>query len=250
MAYIYNTLLTYSAYRIVRNIRRDYLKSALRQEVAYFDFGTGGSIATQAYSGGRLIQNGISEKLGLAFQGASAFISSFIIAFVTNWKLTLIICCIAPLTVAVMAVTSFIEAGYETKVLEHHAGANSFAEGVFANVRTVHAFEMRARLVKKFDEFLVDAHRWGNKISLMFGILFSSEYTIIYLGNALAFWQGLHMLANGEIDNTGDVFTLVSPASTSLSQSFLSLRLCVFIQGPPIRRHRRDQYNPTRSIFR
>ncbi|RYP05724.1 hypothetical protein DL765_009749 [Monosporascus sp. GIB2] len=209
MAYIYNTLLSYSAYRIVRNIRHAYLQSALRQEVAYFDFGTGGSIATQAYSSGRLIQNGISEKLGLTLQGASAFISSFIIAFVTNWKLTLIICCIAPLTVVVMAVTSFIEAGYETKILEYHAGANSFAESVFASVRTVHAFEMRARLVKKFDEFLVEAHRWGNKISLMFGILFSSEYTIIYLGNALAFWQGIHMLANGEIDDTGDVFTVL-----------------------------------------
>ncbi|RYP67207.1 hypothetical protein DL771_007369 [Monosporascus sp. 5C6A] len=209
MAYIYNTLLSYSAYRTVRNIRHAYLKSALRQEVAYFDFGTGGSIATQAYSSGRLIQNGISEKLGLTLQGVSAFISSFIIAFVTNWKLTLIICCIAPLAVVVMAVTSFIEAGYETKILEYHAGANSFAEGVFASVRTVHAFEMRARLVKKFDEFLGEAHRWGNKISLMLGILFSSEYTIIYLGNALAFWQGIHMLANGEIDDTGDVFTVL-----------------------------------------
>ncbi|KAG9378441.1 lipid A export ATP-binding/permease protein msbA [Pyrenophora tritici-repentis] len=209
MAYIYNSLLTFSAYRIVRNIRHDYLKSALRQEVAYYDLGTSGSIATQAYSSGRLVQGGISEKLGLTVQGLAAFISSFIIAFYTNWKLTLIICGIAPLTVGVMIGCAFIEAGYEAKILEYYALANSFAEGVLSSVRTVHAFEMRTRLVDKFDAFLVKAHWWGDKISLLFGILFSAEYTIIYLGNALAFWRGIHMLANGEIASTGDVFTVL-----------------------------------------
>jgi ATP-binding cassette subfamily B (MDR/TAP) protein 1 len=207
LAYIYNTLLTYSAYRIVRNIRHDYLKSALRQEVAYFDFGTGGSIATQAYSSGRLVQNGISEKLGLTLQGASAFISSFIIAFITNWKLTLIISCIAPLSVMVMTVTSFIQAGHETTILEHHAQANSFAEGVFTSIRTVHAFELRSRLGDKFDGFLAKAHRSGDKVSLLLGILFSAEYTIIYAGTALAFWQGIRMFASGEIAASGEVFT-------------------------------------------
>ncbi|KAH8843046.1 hypothetical protein MCOR01_003873 [Pyricularia oryzae] len=221
VAYVYNTLLTYCAYRMVRNIRHEYLKAALRQEVAYFDIGDGGSIATQAYSNGRLIQNGTSEKLGLTIQGVSAFVSAFIIAFLTNWKLTLIVCGVAPLCVIFMAVVSFIEAGYETKVLEKHAQANAYAEGVLGSVRTVHAFEMRERLVAKFDEFLMEAHRWGDKISFLFGVLFSAEYTIVYLGYGLAFWQGLRMLSTGEVANSGDVFTVllsVVIAALSLTQ--------------------------------
>ncbi|TLS21374.1 uncharacterized protein PpBr36_10203 [Pyricularia pennisetigena] len=221
VAYVYNSLLTYSAYRMVRNIRHEYLKSALRQEVAYFDIGDGGSIATQAYSNGRLIQNGTSEKLGLTIQGVSAFVSAFVIAFLTNWKLTLIVCGVAPLCVIFMAVVSFIEAGYETKVLEKHAQANAYAEGVLGSVRTVHAFEMRERLVAKFDEFLCEAHRWGDKISFLFGVLFSAEYTIVYLGYGLAFWQGLRMLSTGEVRDSGDVFTVllsVIIAALSLTQ--------------------------------
>ena len=211
MAYIYDTLLTYSAYRVVRNLRHAYFKAALRQEVAFFDLSESKSIATQASSRGRLVQNGISEKLGLIVQGIAAFISSFAIAFATNWKLTLIICCVAPLTVAVMSVISFVEAGYEAKIMEHHDQANGFAEGVFSSIRTVHAFDMGARLVDKFDEYLQAAHQWGHKISLLLGILFSAEYTIIYLGFALALWRGLRMLADGEIASTGDVFTSVNP---------------------------------------
>lgn len=106
-----------------------------------------------------------------------------------------------------MAVTGIIEAGLETKILEIHAQANSFAEGVLASARTVHAFEMRSRLVKKFDGYLTEAHQVGNKISPLFGILFSSEYCIIYLGFGLAFWQGVHMLGRGEIQTSGEIFT-------------------------------------------
>lgn len=207
LSYAYNSLLTYNSHRVVRTIRLAYLKAALSQEIAFFDLGTGGSIAAQATANGRLIQGGISEKLGLTAQALSAFVTAFIVAFATNWKLTLITLCIAPATIIVMAVTAFIEAGLETQILEIYAQANSFAEGVLASVRTVHAFEMRSRLVNKFDSFLADAHRVGDKISLLFGILFSSEYCIVYLGFALAFWQGIQMLSRGEIETSGEVFT-------------------------------------------
>lgn len=209
LSYTYNALLTYVSHRIVRNIRHAYLRAALSQEVAYFDFGTGGSIATQATSNGRLIQGGISEKLGLTFQGLAAFVTAFIVAFVTQWKLTLITLCIAPAIIITMGIVAGIQAGYETKILNTHAQANSFAEGVLASARTVHAFEMRSRLVAKFDAFLAEAHRWGNKNSPLFGALFSIEYTIIYLGFGLAFWQGVQMLARGEIETSGQIFTYV-----------------------------------------
>lgn len=209
LSYVYNTLLTYTAYRIVKNIRMAYLRAALSQEVAYFDVGEGGSIATQATSNGRLIQGGISEKLGLTFQGLSAFVTAFIVAFITQWKLTLITLCVAPATIIAMSVTAIIEAGIETKILDVYAKANSFSEGVLASARTVHAFEMRSRLVAKFDEYLIEAHNLGKKISPLFGCLFSAEYTIIYLGFGLAFWQGIGMMARGEIKDSGQIFTYV-----------------------------------------
>ncbi|KAH7275753.1 P-loop containing nucleoside triphosphate hydrolase protein [Fusarium solani] len=209
LSYIYNSLLTYAAHCITRNIRREYLAAALRQEVAFFDLGTGGSVATQATSNGRLIHGGISEKLGLTFQGLSAFVTAFIIAFVVQWKLTLICLCIAPATLLVNGAAAGIMAGYETQILTIHAQANSFAEGILSSVRTIHAFGMRGPLVSKFDQYLADAHVVGKKISPLFGLLLSTEYCIIYLGYGLAFWQGVRMLARGEIDEPGDIFTVL-----------------------------------------
>ncbi|RMJ09640.1 hypothetical protein BHE90_008673 [Fusarium euwallaceae] len=209
LSYIYNSLLTYAAHCITRNIRREYLSAALRQEVAFFDLGTGGSVATQATSNGRLIHGGISEKLGLTFQGLSAFVTAFIIAFVVQWKLTLICLCIAPATLLVNGAAAGIMAGYETEILNIHAQANAFAEGILSSVRTIHAFGMRGPLVSKFDQYLADAHAVGKKISPLFGMLLSTEYCIIYLGYGLAFWQGVKMLARGEIDEPGEIFTVL-----------------------------------------
>ncbi|GKT58550.1 LOW QUALITY PROTEIN: ABC transporter [Colletotrichum tofieldiae] len=228
LAYGYISLTTFSAYRITRNIRHKYLHAALRQEVAFYDIGSGGSIATQAISNGRLIQVGIAEKLALTFQGVSVFVTAFIVAFVTQWKLTLIVLCIAPLILIVMGVVSTIEASIETKILNIYAQAGSFSEGILSSARTVHAFEIRMRLVQKFDKFLEDAHRLGKKKSPLFGVLFSFEYFIIYAGFALAFWQGIHMLNRGEITKSGDIFTYHSRRGWILA-NFPSVLLSVVI---------------------
>lgn len=206
LSYTYNTLFTFTSYRIVRHIRHAYLRAALSQEIAFFDAGTSGSVATQATSNGRLIQGGISEKFGLVFQGMSSFITAFTIAFVVQWKLTLICLCIAPATLIVNGMAAGFMAGYETGILQIQAQSNDYAENFLSSARTVHAFEMRTKLIKRFNEYLTDAHNLGKKISPLFGMLLSTEYCIIYLGYGLAFWQGIRMLARGEIEDSGTIF--------------------------------------------
>lgn len=207
LSYTYNLLFTYTAHHTTRNIRCDFLRAALRQEVAFYDFGSGGSIAAQATSNGRLIQSGISEKLGLAFQGSSAFIAAFIVAFAVHWKLALICLCIAPTTFLIMGVASAMQTSLLIRSIGIYMRANSFVEGVLGSLRAVHAFEMRNRLVRKFSEHLEQGRLVGKSLSPLLGVMFSSQFTIVQLGFGLAFWQGTHMLARGEIEDSGKIFT-------------------------------------------
>ncbi|KAJ5782032.1 ABC transporter [Penicillium paradoxum] len=220
LTYGYSTLFTLAAYRIARNIRRLYLKAGLSQEIAFFDAGSSGSIAVQATSNGRLIQAGISEKLGLVVQGLSTFISAFVLAFVTQWKLTFICCCIAPATLLVLGTAATIEASIETKILKVQAKGGAFAESILSSTRTVHAFGLRNQLLHEFDKFLQASRHLGNKKSPLFGCLFAVEYTIIFAGFGLCFWQGVRMISTGEVENVGDVFSVLMSivvAATSLT---------------------------------
>uniref|UniRef100_L7JKN7 Leptomycin B resistance protein pmd1 n=1 Tax=Pyricularia oryzae (strain P131) TaxID=1143193 RepID=L7JKN7_PYRO1 len=168
-----------------------------------------GPISAQATSNGKLIQSGIAEKLGTVFQALATFVGAFIIAFVANWKLTLILICIAPALVIVMGIVAGADSKVEAQVLKVQAQGAGFAETILSSARNVHAFSLRARLMHRFDEYLEEANRLGNKKNAIYGAFFSAEYTIVYLGLALAFWQGLNLVARGEVPNVGVVYTVM-----------------------------------------
>ncbi|CAH0022205.1 unnamed protein product [Clonostachys rhizophaga] len=218
--YMYSSLFTYVSYRLTRNIRYEYLRAAFSQETGYFDKGVSGSIAAQATSNGKLIQSGTSEKLGIVIQSISTFIAAFIIAFISQWKLTLIIICIVPLTVALSVVLSIPDAKIETDILKIYANAGSLAESVLGGIRTVHAFNLRPRIMSKYDAYLQEAYKVGMKKNILYGFMFGGEYFVIYAGMGLAFWQGVGMIARNEVPNIGTVFTVlfsVTIASSTLS---------------------------------
>lgn len=205
--YIYTSLSTYAAYHLTRNVRQRYLRAALSQEIAYYDQGVSGSISQQATTNGKLIQAGIAEKLGIAIQAISTFVTAFIIAFVAQWKLTLILIFIVPTLIIVLGTASGIDAMIETKVLQVYAQAASYAENVLRGMRTVQAFSLRPRVMAKYDSYLWEAYTQGIRKNKLYGIVFGGQYFVVYGAMGLAFWQGIAMLDRGEISDLGTVFT-------------------------------------------
>ncbi|KAI3579593.1 ABC transporter type 1, transmembrane domain-containing protein [Fusarium oxysporum f. sp. albedinis] len=189
--YIYASLFTFVGQRLTRNIRHKYLRAAFSQEIGFFDQ-VQGSISMQATSNGKLIQAGIGEKLGMLVQAMATFIAAFVIAFISQWKLTLIIIGMI-----------------EVDILKIHAEAESYAETTLAGVRTVHAFDRRGRVVSQYDSFLESSFRLDMKKNRIYGVLFGGEYFIVHAAMGLAFWQGIAMVNRGEVPDLGTVFTVL-----------------------------------------
>ncbi|SPO04683.1 probable ABC multidrug transporter [Cephalotrichum gorgonifer] len=207
--YVYASLFTYVAYRLSRNIRQTYLQAALSQEIAYYDQGASGSISQQATTNGNLIHSGIAEKLGIVIQAISTFVAAFVIAFVAQWKLTLILIFMVPTLLIVLGTAGGVDAMLETKILQTYAQAGSYAENVLEGVRTVQAFTLRSRVMAKYDSYLQHAYIQGMKKNKLYGIVFGGQYFVIYAGMGLAFWQGIAMLDRGEISDLGTVFVVL-----------------------------------------
>lgn len=204
--YIYASLSTYVAYHLTRNIRQRYLRAALSQDIAFYDSGSSGSISQQATTNGKLIQSGISEKLGIVIQAISTFVAAFVIAFATQWKLTLILIAIVPTLLIVLGAAGGIDATIETKILQIYAQAGSYAENVVGGSRTLQAFDLRPRVMAQYESYLQDAYTNGMRKNKLYGIVFGGQYFVVYAGMGLAFWQGIAMLDRGEISDLGPVF--------------------------------------------
>lgn len=202
--------ISISAIRTTKALRVKFLESTLRQDMGFFDRSDAGSIATQVTTNGNLVTNGISEKLGLAIQACSTFVSAFAVAFAVQWKLTLIVLAIVPLIVIVTTICVAIDAQLEGRILKIYSQSGSMAQEVFSSMKTVQAFWAHPRFITKYKQFLKDADKVAQKKSPNYGVMFSTEYFCVFSGYGLAFWQGIRRFANGEISQPGTIITCVS----------------------------------------
>jgi ATP-binding cassette subfamily B (MDR/TAP) protein 1 len=80
----------YTGEHITQKFRSRYLAAIMRQNMAYFDQLGAGEITTHITSDIDLIQDGISEKVGLTLTAVATFSSAFIIGLVKYWSTWLI----------------------------------------------------------------------------------------------------------------------------------------------------------------
>ncbi|KLJ13581.1 hypothetical protein EMPG_11474 [Blastomyces silverae] len=209
LTYIFTVATTIAGIRTTKALRVDFLEKTLRQDVNFFDSSNQGATAMHVTTNGNLVNQGIAEKLALTIQATSTFFAGFIIAFVAQWKLTLIGICIIPVLVVTMAICITIDTKQEATVLGFYNKAGALAEEAFSSIRTVQAFWAQPRLAKSYNEYLQLAHLEGNKKSPNYGVLFSTEFFCTYSAFGLIFWQGVRFLARGEIDNPGTIVTVL-----------------------------------------
>ncbi|RYP83762.1 hypothetical protein DL769_001294 [Monosporascus sp. CRB-8-3] len=221
LVYIHTVCVSIAAIRATKALRQDFLQSLLRQDMSYFDSEEAGSPSIKVTTNGNLVTNGISERLSIFIQSCSTFVAAFTVAFVVQWKLTLITICVVPTIIIVTGVCMAIEVKNEDKLMDIFSRASLLAEDVFSSISTVHAFWLQPTMAKRYEDFLAELERVGMKKSPNYGVLFSTEFFSVYSGYGLAFWQGVRMFARGEVDEPGDIVTVIFAvvlAATSLTQ--------------------------------
>ncbi|THW62852.1 multidrug resistance protein 3 [Aureobasidium pullulans] len=219
--YIGMNAISVASLRTSRAFRIDYVDKTLRQEIAYFDGNDLGSIAMDVTTSGNLVSQGTAEKLGVTLQALSTFITAFVVALATQWKLSLITMCVVPAIVITSATCITIDAKQESRVLKFYSAAGTMASEALSSIRMVHAFWGQPKVLAKYQTILDAAEKEGRKKSINYGVLFSMQYFCVLSGYALAFWEGIRLYSSGEITQPGDVIVVIFAvlvAATSITQ--------------------------------
>ncbi|KAK0663702.1 ABC transporter fmpD [Lasiodiplodia hormozganensis] len=198
----------YVGERISSRIRENYLAAILRQNVGYFDKLGAGEITTRITADANLVQDGISEKVGLVQQSVATFITAFIIGFVKYWKLTLILCSTIFAIVFTMGGGSTFIMKYNKQSLASYALGGTVVEEVFSSIRNAVAFGTQDKLARQYNEHLVVAEFWGKKQKTVLAAMLGAMMTIVYLNYGLAFWMGSRYLVAGDM-TLSDVLTIL-----------------------------------------
>ncbi|EEQ85957.1 multidrug-resistance transporter mdr2 [Blastomyces dermatitidis] len=208
LIYIGTVGFIYVGEQISQKIREKYLAAILRQNIAYFDKLGAGEITTRITADTNLIQDGISEKVGLTMTALATFVTAFIIGFIKFWKLTLICSStIVALTVLMGSASTFI-IGYSKKSLDSYGEGGTVAEEVLSSIRNATAFGTQEKLARQYDTHLVEAQKWGVKLQVVIGCMVGGMMAIIFLNYGLGFWMGSRFLVGGEA-SLQDIITIL-----------------------------------------
>ncbi|WFD29720.1 ABC-type xenobiotic transporter [Malassezia sp. CBS 17886] len=199
VVYAYMAIWVYTGEVITLRIRRNYLKAIMRQEIAYFDRLGAGEITTRIQSDIQLIQDGISDKLPLMVSFLSTFITGFIVAYVRNWKLALVMTSILPVIVLTAVVMNIFVSQYQQVELDFVAKAATIAEESLSTVRTAKAFDIGDELGELYDVKNAQATSASMRRAIASGIGIGGFFFAIYSAYALAFYFGSKLVASGEI---------------------------------------------------
>ncbi|KAF0536907.1 multidrug resistance protein MDR [Gigaspora margarita] len=199
--YISVATWVYTGERIARQIREQYLRAILRQNIAYFDEYSSGEVTTRITSDIHLIQDGISEKVSLTFQYIVQFILSFIVAITLSWKMTLVISYFIPF----LAINSYLMNKFNTiftkRSLDFYSCARTIAEDVISTIKTSVAFGAQKELSNFYDSYLANTRKEGYKKSLLNGFSIGIMHFGIVATHGLAFWFGSTLIINHELSS-------------------------------------------------
>ncbi|THC93332.1 hypothetical protein EYZ11_007188 [Aspergillus tanneri] len=199
MVYLATVGFVYAGEHITAKIRERFLAAILRQNIAFFDELGAGEITTRITADTNLVQEGISEKVGLTLTAVATFVAAFVIGFVRYWKLTLILCStVAAIVVTLGAVGSFV-AKLSKKYLGHFAEGGTVAEEVISSIRNAAAFNTQEKLARRYDGYLVEAEKSGFKLKSTTSSMIGFLFLYIYLNYGLSFWMGSRFLVDGSV---------------------------------------------------
>jgi ATP-binding cassette, subfamily B (MDR/TAP), member 1 len=126
-------------------------------------------------------------KVSIVAQAVATFFSGFIIAFIRQWKFTLIISCILPAMLLIFGVGGGMVAKYAAKVVAEYSAAATVAEEVLSSIRTAQAFGTEEKLAHQYDLSLARAQKVGYQQVAALAVMFSLLFPLLYLANGLAF---------------------------------------------------------------
>ncbi|XP_027363070.1 ABC transporter B family member 21-like [Abrus precatorius] len=218
--------------RQAARIRGLYLKTILRQDVAFFDKETNTGEVVGRMSGDTvLIQDAMGEKVGKFLQLISTFFGGFVIAFVKGWLLTVVMLSTLPLLAISGAAMAFIISKMATRGQTAYAKAAHVVEQTIGSIRTVASFTGEKQAVSSYSKFLVDAYRSGIHEGSIAGLGLGTVMFVIFCGYALAVWFGAKMIMEKGYNGGTVINVIIAVLTASMSLGQASPSMSAFAAG-------------------
>ncbi|RAH61223.1 ATP-binding cassette transporter [Aspergillus piperis CBS 112811] len=211
--------------KLSRQLQQKYLASALRQNMAYFDVVGIGELTSHMDQDMKLIQAGISQKVGELLSGLSGFVVAIICAFIQNGRFAGIIISQPIALLTLIGVLGGSLSVRQRRGLAQYVRADNLAQEVLSAMRSVIAYRSQERYSKRYYEALRRPAELDFRERFIFGMLVAGSFMVMHWANGLGFWQADHLLRQGRctISEVLTILYAMAVAGGMLSQALPSI---------------------------
>ncbi|KAI3832123.1 hypothetical protein MKX03_001485 [Papaver bracteatum] len=184
---------------LTTRVRRMMLAAILRNEVGWFDEEENNSslVAARLATDAADVKSVMAERTSVILQNMTSLLTSFIVAFIIEWRVSLLILAIFPLLVLANFAQQLSLKGFAGDTAKAHAKTSMIAGEGVSNIRTVAAFNAQEKILELFCNELRVPQLQSLRRSQSAGLLFGLSQLALYASESLILWYGVHLVGRG-----------------------------------------------------
>ncbi|CAI9775610.1 unnamed protein product [Fraxinus pennsylvanica] len=185
--------------RFTLRVRKMMFTAMLRNEIGWFDDMNNGSamLASRLESDATLLKTVVVDRSTILLQNVGFIVTSFIISFILNWRLTLVVMATYPLIISGHISEKLFMQGYGGDLSKAYLKANVLAGEAVSNIRTVAAFCSEEKVLDLYARELVEPSRHSFRHGQTAGIFYGVSQFFVFSSYGLALWYGSVLMGKG-----------------------------------------------------
>ncbi|MED6171656.1 (ABC) transporter [Stylosanthes scabra] len=210
--------------RLTLRVREKMFSAILKNEIGWFDdtSNTSSMLSSRLETDATLLRTIVVDRSTILLQNIALVVASFIIAFMLNWRITLVVLATYPLIICGHISEKLFMKGYGGNLSKAYLKANMLAGEAVSNIRTVAAFCSEEKVLDLYANELVDPSKRSFQRGQIAGVFYGISQFFIFSSYGLALWYG-SVLMGKELASFKSVmksfmdFNLLVPSGKSIA---------------------------------
>ncbi|KAH7659116.1 Xenobiotic-transporting ATPase protein [Dioscorea alata] len=183
--------------RLTLRVRERMFAAILKNEIGFFDDmnNASGILSSRLETDATLLKTIVADRSTILLQNVGMIATSFIISFILNWRLTLVMLATYPLMVSGHISEKLFMQGYGGNLSKTYLKANMLATEAVSNIRTVAAFCSEKKVIDLYAGELEEPSKHSFRRGQGAGIFYGVSQFFLFSSYALALWYGSVLMA-------------------------------------------------------
>ncbi|CAL0314164.1 unnamed protein product [Lupinus luteus] len=178
--------------RLTLRVREKMFSAILKNEIGWFDDtnNTSSMLSSRLETDATLLRTIVVDRSTILLQNIGLVVASFIIAFILNWRVTLVVIATYPLVISGHISEKLFMKGYGGNLSKAYLKANMLAGEAVSNMRTVAAFCSEEKVLDLYANELVDPSKRSFQRGQIAGLFYGISQFFVFSSYGLALWYG------------------------------------------------------------